>query len=464
MSDQLEKAAKIQWVASLQLKESFNGIGTIVNSLSKAIFHSTLVINKQFVILTGQIAAVAGKFNQFKGIIRQAGNEMLKYAHLRAAVAKEFNQALGGTKAPKALSKLKIASNSIVDTFLKVKGTFKGTFKTFDSALIKVGNTFDKVGSALIKVGSAVKKGWQTPKKASRAFGAVKKGWQTVKSRITDIRTSRKNSKASGVSLNSMIGSTSSIMDPLAGIRKSMSGIGAIGVNIAKVPFKAVAAPFKAIGKAGAKTFKAMGEGVKQMGQMGPQMAMMAIVMEPLMAMLSAFLEPFDVLTVYFESFGTILGQLLVPVIEALIPILDQMIPVFEQLVTALMPAVVAAIEAVPWDMIIEAGIQLLPIILTLVNAFTRVMIAIAPLNNLIMSGLMVGVNGLFLAMQPVVVLVDGLSRAVEKFMGWLNKLVGGFETVTSGVEDFFNTLSLDFGNKSSGGSGGDDSEWYKFW
>ena len=457
MSDQLEKAAKIQWVASLQLKESFNGIGTIVNSLSRAIFHSTLVINKQFYLLGGTIAAVAGKYDQFKNVIQLSANETVKYARLRASVAKEFNQALGGIKTPKALSKLEIVSNSIVNTFLKVKGAFKGTFKTLDSALGKTGNTFGKIGGALVKVGSAVKKGWQTPKKASRAFGAIK-------SRITDIRTSRRISKASGGSLNSMIGSTSSIMNPFAGIRKSMSGIGAIGVNIAKVPFKAVAAPFKAIGKAGAKTFKAMGNGVKQMGQMGPQMAMMAIVMEPLMAMLSAFLEPFDVLTVYFESFGTILGQLLVPVIEALIPILDQMIPVFEQLVTALMPAVVAAIEAVPWDMIIEAGIQLLPIILTLVNAFTRVMIAIAPLNNLIMSGLMVGVNGLFLAMQPVVVLVDGLSRAVEKFMGWLNKLVGGFETVTSGVEDFFNTLSLDFGNKSSGGSGGDDSEWYKFW
>ena len=78
------------------------------------------------------------------------------------------------------------------------------------------------------------------------------------------------------------------------------------------------------------KTAKAAKETKGMMGQMGStgtSMVGMALVMQPFMAMVSGFLEPFSIITDTLGIFGTILGTALYPILLPINDVLISMIP-----------------------------------------------------------------------------------------------------------------------------------------
>ena len=83
--------------------------------------------------------------------------------------------------------------------------------------------------------------------------------------------------------------------------------------NTAKAQAKSVAQPF-----------------IGALSSLGPQMAMMAIVMAPVQALLEGLFEPFEMITDIFGAYGSILGQMFIPILMAIQPILLSMLPIFE--------------------------------------------------------------------------------------------------------------------------------------
>jgi len=68
------------------------------------------------------------------------------------------------------------------------------------------------------------------------------------------------------------------------------------------------------------------------LSSLGPQMAMMAIVMAPVQALLEGLFEPFEMITDIFGAYGSILGQMFIPILMVIQPILLSMLPIFEAL------------------------------------------------------------------------------------------------------------------------------------
>ena len=66
---------------------------------------------------------------------------------------------------------------------------------------------------------------------------------------------------------------------------------------------------------------------MSQMGSTGTSMVGMALVMQPFMAMVSGFLEPFSIITDTLGIFGTILGTALYPILLPINDVLISMIP-----------------------------------------------------------------------------------------------------------------------------------------
>ena len=95
--------------------------------------------------------------------------------------------------------------------------------------------------------------------------------------------------------------------------RSGWQVMGDFGKNIAK--------------KSAQKSMKAFGGVVKSMPAAAGAMGASAILMQPLMAAVGGFLEPFSIITDTFGVFGTILGTMLYPVLLPINAVLLQAIP-----------------------------------------------------------------------------------------------------------------------------------------
>lgn len=223
------------------------------------------------------------------------------------------------------------------------------------------------------------------------------------------------------------------------------------------------------------KDFKGIKKGFKNVGKslmstvgksfmaLGPQMALFALIMEPLQALIGAFLEPLDALIPIFEAWGSILSQLLVPIIGLLIDILVPLTPAFVAIVNALMPLIELLASSVGWLVpFVEILAQLIILVANVVGVFTNligglgivfeVVNQVAATISSFFSGLLEGVN----------LFVQGFGQFFANL--WDNIISGirGFgETIQNFFDDLWNGLLEKGRNFLEGGFDGDPDTWY---
>ena len=118
------------------------------------------------------------------------------------------------------------------------------------------------------------------------------------------------------------------------------------------------------------KTLKDLGKGIKhtfsEVGKsIGASFSPMMLLFQLLQPMIAAFLEPLELLEPIMASFGTILSQLLIPIVLALMDLLMPLMPLFDSIVANLLPILSILIPVVQ---------ILVPIIETLVAVLMFVM------------------------------------------------------------------------------------------
>ena len=166
--------------------------------------------------------------------------------------------------------------------------------------------------------------------------------------------------------------------------------------------FKTALAP---IGKTLKTTFAGVGKTL--LSSFGP----MTILFQILSPMISAFLEPLSLLEPLFSAWGTILSQLLIPIIMALMEALMPITPLLIDLVTSLMPII----------MILPGVIHLLMPPLTMAIEFIR---------------LLVNIIGVAIAV------LAGAINAVLAFFTMISQVIyGGVNNLLAGVNEFFNNV-----------------------
>lgn len=175
---------------------------------------------------------------------------------------------------------------------------------------------------------------------------------------------------------------------------------------------------------------------------MGPQMLIFSLLMEPIQALLGAFLEPLNMLLPIFEMWGTILSQLLMPIVMALMAILMPLTPLLIAIVNSLMPIL---------DII-------LPLIMILV-----------PVLELLIAGLLVVINIFTIVTEAIggffQMLADFLARLSDAFFGWIQGAVDWFNNLLTGIVDtiigFWQDLMDKIKGFFEGGFDGDPDTWY---
>jgi hypothetical protein len=221
--------------------------------------------------------------------------------------------------------------------------------------------------------------------------------------------------------------------------------------------FKGVQKLFKNVGKTiGSK----VGGAFKSLG---PQMLMFALIMEPLQALIGAFLEPLEALTPLFEAWGGILSQLLIPVVQILLAVLMPLTPAFVAIAEALLPLIELLASSVGW---LVPVVEILASLIILIARFGEVMIqlwgwlrvgfetitAFAGGFATFFTGLFEGISNFFL----------GISNFFTTL--WAN-IINGVRNFGDAIGNFFSDLwngLLEAGrNFLEGGFDGDPDTWW---
>lgn len=161
--------------------------------------------------------------------------------------------------------------------------------------------------------------------------------------------------------------------------------------------------------------FNSIGTAIK--GAMGT-MLMAAVVLEPVMAMMGAFLEPLESLTPVFEMFGAILSQDLVPIMPPLINLFMTLIPLIMSLVVAFMPIT---------NLIVGIINTLIPVIQIVISIIIVVVNTIGMLTQVF--------NVVAAAVEWVAAAFTGISKIITDFFGFISN---GFSNIINVVGDMF--------------------------
>lgn len=331
--------------------------------------------------------------------------------------------------------------------------TLKQVLNVMMQSTTRIVTAINKVGSILAKVG-IIGKGLSTSRLAKQT-GISKIGdfnkmidqmFQGVKS-ITLGTTGEETGKPAGFL---------SIFEQMKADFTKGFDLGGAGTQLGK-RFKGVQ---KVMGGVGKTLMKSVGGAFMSLG---PQMALFALIMEPLQALIGAFLEPLDALIPIFEAWGSILSQLLVPIIGLLIDILVPLTPAFVAIVNALMPLIELLASSVGWLVpFVQILAQLIILVANVVGVFTNligglgivfeVVNQVAATISSFFTGLIEGVN----------LFVQGFGEFFARL--WENIINGirGFgETIQTFFEDLWNGLLEKGRNFLEGGFDGDPETWW---
>ena len=216
------------------------------------------------------------------------------------------------------------------------------------------------------------------------------------------------------------------------------------------------------------KLFKGLGSSLKGIGKMiTSSFSPIMLLFQIISPMINAFLEPLELMSPLFESWGSILSQLLVPIIMALMDALMPLTPVFVALVNMLMPII----------MIVAGLLQLLaPFIELLASGLTGGLNFIGMFTNFA-GGITVGLSVITDAVSVITSWFiniqtklsdffayiggwfDGLwTRIREKIAGFGNRVTAVWKEVIDGI---FTKIKDKFKVFSGGGLDQDPNTWW---
>ena len=204
------------------------------------------------------------------------------------------------------------------------------------------------------------------------------------------------------------------------------------------------------------KLFLGMKSGMKGMGAAAkgilssvPQLALMAIVLEPLTALLGAFLEPLEMLTPLFESWGSMLGQLIIPIALALMEVLMPFTPMIQALVSMLVPLIPLLILIFK---IMNPIIFVLPFIIDAITMVANVLTIVT-----------VAIGGV---VEIANTFIDNVIKGIADWLGGLWDLVSTWAgnivaAIVNWVRDAVQSVKEAVSNFFKGGFDGDPDTWY---
>lgn len=202
------------------------------------------------------------------------------------------------------------------------------------------------------------------------------------------------------------------------------------------------------------KFFGNMGKSMKGMMKGSAQMALMSLAMEPLNAMISAFLEPMEMLTPLFEAWGSILSQLLIPIVIVLMDVLMPLTPVFISLVEALMPLILLTVSIIGWLVpLIELLAAMTIALLNLVSIITNSLSILTVLSE--------GIRVFFATFFGFFTdgwkwISDGLAEIANGIKNFWDNIINGVKDATGNlfdiIEETWEGLTSIFRTKETGG------------
>lgn len=202
-----------------------------------------------------------------------------------------------------------------------------------------------------------------------------------------------------------------------------MAGIGGGAINQAK----GLAAPF-----------------VSAFATLGPQMAAMAIVTQPLMEFFNGLLEPFSILGEYFGAFGSILGQIFVPILMQLQPIFDAFIPILQSLAKPIGDILLALFNMSSIGILIQLINPLMPLIAKIIELVMSFVGILTPF-----LGIFTQIVGLLMnTLIPVVTwIIDVCLTPIINFFKMVGDTFTNLLNTGGGVIDFFERVGNFFAN-----------------
>lgn len=181
-----------------------------------------------------------------------------------------------------------------------------------------------------------------------------------------------------------------------------------------------------------------------QFAALGPQAMLASIALQPIQELLTAMLEPLEPLSDMFSQFGTLLGQMFIPVMQTIMPFLQSMMPLFDAVGQALGPIIQLLFQFSGVGMIIQIIQPFIPLITMLAQLFAQVMNALAPLltiiSNLInlmistaLSSIMIAISDALKGLgvnlgsitQGIANFANAIKNLVDKIMGFINTISG---------------------------------------
>jgi len=172
--------------------------------------------------------------------------------------------------------------------------------------------------------------------------------------------------------------------------------------------------PMKKIGKSLSSIFKDVGKNITT------SFSPMMLIMQILQPLIQAVLEPLDILSPLLSSWGTILSQLLIPIMLALMDVLMPFTPLLLLLVDVLLPI----IEIIP---------ALVAVIVPAIEFVISVVMALVNIIGVVVSAIMGFVNGAIYVVAIITTTIFGF------FTETFSKISDFFGKIRTGINDFFN-------------------------
>ena len=202
--------------------------------------------------------------------------------------------------------------------------------------------------------------------------------------------------------------------------------------------------PIKKLGKSLKGIFKDVAKSI------GASFSPMMLLFQMLQPMIQAFLEPMDLLSPLFESWGTILSQALIPVVLALMDVLMPLTPLFDSIVANLLPILQILIPIVQILIpAIEAIVTILMFVFDIIGmlgAYMAVFItfiggAVAWFSETVFGAIrnfMIGIVAVTTSIR------NAISNFIDGVTAFWSNLVGGVRKKS--IDLYNNTLGLIFG------------------
>jgi len=179
------------------------------------------------------------------------------------------------------------------------------------------------------------------------------------------------------------------------------------------------------------KIFGSMGKMLKGVfGNVGKSLfasfGPMMLLFQMLSPLIQAFLEPLDLMTPLFESWGTILSQLLIPIILSLMDILMPFTPVLEALVQLLLPILDIIPAIISW---------IVPLIEIITTGATGIISAVSVVVTFIMGAVNTGIS--FIG-EYIAAIAGFFINISEKFTAFFQWAISWASDLWEGIIDKF--------------------------